>query len=259
MSRVIGRRSGRSGAEASPSTHQASSASAEEPVDLLGRVVVHDPDPEAAVREVESFHDLERVVVAWPGSDVAPRELVGELLGGPRRMRQGESGRPAFHGANSVQRVRLREAVEETLAELTLPGDDRVPTDRLDVLDRGGAAGKELVGERARLEAVADRLVRAWTHLVRAPEFEHLALAEEEPEVWAEELVRRADENVDARCRHVDRPVRGVVHGVHPGERARLVRELGDPADVGDRADGVRGPRNATTFVRSETCASRSS
>ena len=104
------------------------------------------------------------------------------------------------------------------------------------------------MGERARLEAVADGLVRARAHLVRAPVLEHLALAEEEPEVWAEELVRRADEDVDARCRHIDRPVRRVVDGVDPGERACLVREVGDPPHVRDRADGVRGPRKRDDF-----------
>jgi hypothetical protein len=33
------------------------------------------------------------------------------------------------------------------------------------------------------------------------------------------------------------------VHGIHPGERARLVRQVCDPPHVGERADGVRGPR----------------
>ena len=80
-------------------------------------------------------------------------------------------------------------------------------------------------------------------HLVRAPVLEHLAAPEEEPEVRAEELVGRADEDVDARCRHVDRPVGRVVDGVDPGERAGFVREVGDPPHVRDRADGVRGPR----------------
>ena len=41
----------------------------------------------------------------------------------------------------------------------------------------------------------------------------------------------------------VDRAVRRVVHRVRPRERAGLVRELGDPRDVGQRADGVRRDR----------------
>jgi hypothetical protein len=57
------------------------------------------------------------------------------------------------------------------------------------------------------------------------------------------ELVRRADQHVDADLGDVDRPVRRPVDGVDPGERAGLVRELGDLRDLGDRPDGVRGPR----------------
>ena len=57
------------------------------------------------------------------------------------------------------------------------------------------------------------------------------------------ELVRRADEDVGARGADVDRPVRPEVHGVDPGERARLVRQRGDLRDGRDRPDRVRRPR----------------
>ena len=67
--------------------------------------------------------------------------------------------------------------------------------------------------------------------------------AERDAEVRPEELVRRADQHVDAELRDVDRAVRAVVHGVGPRERACLVREVGDPADVGERPDRVRGDR----------------
>ena len=59
----------------------------------------------------------------------------------------------------------------------------------------------------------------------------------------AVELVRRAEQHVDAERGDVDRPVRRVVDGVGPGERAGRVRELDDPRDVGQRADRVRGER----------------
>ena len=36
--------------------------------------------------------------------------------------------------------------------------------------------------------------------------------------------------------------MRRVVHGVDPGQRARLVRELGHPCHVHQRSDGIRGP-----------------
>ena len=58
------------------------------------------------------------------------------------------------------------------------------------------------------------------------------ALAEREPEVRPEELVRRADEHVDVPRGDVDRPVRAVVDGVGPGERAGVVGELDDARDV---------------------------
>ena len=96
---------------------------------------------------------------------------------------------------------------------------------------------------RAELEAVTDGLVGRGPHLVRPPAPQQLLPAEGEPHVRAEVLVRRADEHVAAPRRHVDRPVRAVVHGVDPRERAGLVRELDDPADVGRGADRVRGGR----------------
>ena len=93
------------------------------------------------------------------------------------------------------------------------------------------------------LEAVADGLVRGRPHLVRPPRLEQLALAEREPHVRPEVLVRRAEEDVDVPAGDVDRPVRPVVDGVGPGERAGAVRKLDDPADVGRRPDRVRGDR----------------
>ena len=59
----------------------------------------------------------------------------------------------------------------------------------------------------------------------------------------AVELVRRADQDVDVPGGDVDRPVRAVVDGVGPGERAGRVGEVDDAAHVGRRADRVRGDR----------------
>ena len=96
---------------------------------------------------------------------------------------------------------------------------------------------------RPELEPVSDRLVRRGPHLVGAPGLEQLALPEREPHVRPEVLVRRADEDVDVPGGDVDRPVRRVVDGVGPRERADGVRELDDPTNVGRRADRVRGDR----------------
>ena len=68
----------------------------------------------------------------------------------------------------------------------------------------------------------------------------------------SEELVRRADEHVDAELLHVDLPVRPVVNGVHPGEGSGIVRQRGDLGDRRDRAHGVRRVRE-----RDHACAIR--
>ena len=107
---------------------------------------------------------------------------------------------------------------------------------------------------RAELEAVADRLVRGRPHLVRAPRLEQLPLPEREPHVRAEELVRRADQHVDVPGRDVDRPVRRVVDGVGPGERAGGVRELDDARTSGAVPTEFAATGKATTRVRSESC-----
>ena len=102
--------------------------------------------------------------------------------------------------------------------------------------------------KRPRLEAAAERLVRRRPYLVRPPRGEQLSAREGDPEVGAEELVRRADEHVDAERGDVDRSVGRVVHGVGPRERACLVGELGDSLRFGEGADGVRGEREGDDF-----------
>ncbi len=68
-------------------------------------------------------------------------------------------------------------------------------------------------------------------------------LAERHPQVRPEELVRRAEQDVDVPARDVDPPVRPVVDRVRPRKRAGAVRELDDPGDVGRRPDRVRRDR----------------
>src|SRR5205823_14982955 len=81
--------------------------------------------------------------------------------------------------------------------------------------------------------------------LVRSPRAEKLRPTVGEAHVWPEELVRRADEDVDVPGGDVDRPVRRVVDGVGPGERTGLVGELDNASDVGSGADRVGGDREA--------------
>src|SRR5262249_57958828 len=75
------------------------------------------------------------------------------------------------------------------------------------------------------------------------PAFEQVVARPRKPEMRPVELVRGAEENVDAGVGDLDVPVRSVVDGVAPGERADRVRELDDVLDRYDGADGVRRPR----------------
>ena len=215
----------------------------EEPVDLVGRVVVHDARSHGAVVlvEPEVADRLERVVVAGPDGDLARRRVLGDRAGAAAVHAEAEGRHAAVHRRQAVERDVLRQSVEEPLPQLALVGDDRVPAERVDVVDRGDETGEQLVLRRAELEAVADRLVRRRAHLVRAPAPQELLAPERHPQVRPEELVRRADEDVAAPGGDVDRTVRAVVDGVDPRERAHRVRELDDTADVRSGADRVRG------------------
>ena len=102
--------------------------------------------------------------------------------------------------------------------------------------------GQQLVGLRAGLEAAPQRAGGRRARLVRPPLREHLGPPGRDAQVRTAELVRRADEHVGADGADVDRLVRRVVHRVHPGERAGVVRELAYPPGVGDGADRVRRP-----------------
>ena len=75
------------------------------------------------------------------------------------------------------------------------------------------------------------------------PPPEKLLPSERKAEMRAEELVWRAEENVDSEGRDVDRTMRGVVDRVGPCERARLVRELDDSCRIRHRPDSVRCER----------------
>ncbi len=57
------------------------------------------------------------------------------------------------------------------------------------------------------------------------------------------ELVRRAEEDIAAEVRDVERLVRRVVDGVDPGERAGLAGKAADTPRVGDRPGRVGGER----------------
>ena len=103
--------------------------------------------------------------------------------------------------------------------------------------------GEQLVRKCARLEPAPERRSGAGRTLYGRQRSKQLAARVREPEVRPEELVRRAEQHVHPRRGHVDRPVRGVVDGVDPGERSDLMREVGDAGGVDERPDSVRRPR----------------
>ena len=186
--------------------------------------------------------------VATSSGDCA-RDVEAERRHAPVHRR---GGRRARRSSGSPARKRSPSA--RSCAE------HRVPAERVDVVDRRDEAGEQLVLARAELEAVPDRLVRGRPHLVRAPGLEQLALPEREPHVRAEVLVRRADEDVDVPRGDVDRPVRARSgrrrprRARRPRARARRSRRTSGAVPTEFAATG-----NATTRVRSESCASRSS
>ena len=91
-----------------------------QPVDLLGRVVVDDPRPDGAVDLVEADppHRLERVVVAPPHGDVAPREVLGDRARSvrPGTLKQNVGTRPSIVGRPCSATPSGR-AVEESLSQ----------------------------------------------------------------------------------------------------------------------------------------------
>ena len=131
----------------------------------------------------------------------------------------------------SSRRTRPRRRSPASSSCASVPVSKRLPTG-------SSAAGRTLYGRHDRSELLA---------------------AEGEAEVRAEELVRRAEEDVDAELGDVDRPVRREVHGVRPRERARLVRELDDPPRVrrSSRRRSRRAGRRRRGCARSASARGR--
>ena len=186
---------------------------------------------------------LDRVVVAVPDGDLSGGEPLGHVARRDAVDPEREGRNPSVHRLEPVQHAALGQSVEEALAERPLVRLDRIPAELVQVLDCCDEPCEQLVCERSRLEARSDRLVGRRPHLVGPPRPQELLPAERKAEMRPEELVRRAEENVDAEGRDVDRPVRCVVHRVGPGKGTRLVREPDDPPRIRDRPDGVRGER----------------
>ena len=201
-------------------------------------------DPDRLAGIAEPLVQAERVPrVVRPDPDLRVGQPRGHLLGGHAIDVDQERRHAAVHPGPPVDGDRIGQAVEEPLPQRPLIGGDRRDaSDRVEVVDGRVEAGQQLVGLRAGLEAAPQRAGRGRARLVRPPLAHHLGPPGRHAQVRAAELVRRADEHVGADGADVDRLVRGVVHRVHPGERADIVRELAHPPGVGDGADRVRRP-----------------
>ena len=152
-----------------------------------------------------------------------------------------------------------RQALEHAGRQLALVGADgghrrAQPAATIVVRRRCAVRGAEPLEVAERAEQPGERLVvlgaglplarqgRAGrTDAVRGEALEELAPAGEHPEVRREELVRAAHQEVGLERGDVDRQVRGRMDRVDVDERLDRVRRLDDAADIGDRAERVRG------------------
>ena len=130
---------------------------------------------------------------------------------------------------------------------------------RRQVVDRRNEAGDRLVALRAQLEPVARRCLVGGTHPVCRPRRQKLPTGPRDAQVRAEELVRRAQQHIDAQFPDVDPAVRGKVDRVGPRQRPGVVRQVGDPPDGGHGAHRVRRERERhDPRARRERCLERS-
>jgi hypothetical protein len=110
-------------------------------------------------------------------------------------------------------------------------------------VDRGRRPGHELVGQGAELEALG-HVVRRRQQLGRGQRLEQGRIGGEDAAVRAEELVRRAGEEVRAERAHVHRGVGGQVDSVDGEQRPGRMNPRGDLRDRRPGADQVRRTRD---------------
>ena len=111
------------------------------------------------------------------------------------------------------------------------------------VLDRGERPGDGLVRLRARLEAVPGRILGGRPHPVRRQRRREVGPDRRDPEVRPEELVRRAEQDVQSDLSCAQPPMGRHVHRVRPRKRADAVRGRCDAAGIRNRPDRVRCQR----------------
>jgi hypothetical protein len=87
------------------------------------------------------------------------------------------------------------------------------------------------------------RILGRRPHPVRRERRRQVRPDRRDPEVRPEELVRRAEQDVESDLSCPQPPVRGHVNGVGPRERADAVSRRRDAAGIRDRPDGIRGQR----------------
>ena len=178
-----------------------------------------------------------------PDPDLRVGQARGHVRGRHAVHVDQERRHAAVHPRPPVDGDRVGPAVQEPLAQRALGGGDRGEApDRVEVVDGRVEPGKQFVRQRTGLEAAPQRAGGRRARLVRAPLLDYLGPPAGDAEVRAAELVRRADQQVGADGADVDRLVRRVVDGIHPGERPGVVCELAHAAGIGDRADRIGRP-----------------
>ena len=166
---------------------------------------------------------------------------------GARRARSSSRVKPQMRycGRSARPRSSLRTSPVsysrmDVMAETNFSRRVSAGSQRRQVIDGRGGAGDPLVVLRAGHPAIRQRL-GGRLHLVGGQRLQQGAPPPQNADVRAEELVRRAGQEVAIPRLHVDGAVRRVMHGVEVDQRPRRVRLPGEGGHVRHAPHGVAG------------------
>ncbi len=184
------------------------------------------------------------------------RQLVGRAVGaGDRDGRHTPGQAVALGDAPHLETRPGRQPFEQTLRQpgLVTPdgGQGRLQplapscpgAETGQVLDGGQDARQTLVILGAGHPAIGQRFRRG-LDLVGRQRFQQCTAAPKDADVGAEELVRRAGQEIAVPILHIDRPMRRIVDGIEKDLGSRAVSQPTERFHVVDRADHVGGTRH---------------